>query len=116
MGNSTVLASYFRLLSCVSSCETYEKREIAEQKHTIQSQKNIDFITTNDLSLEPKGPVFVDGIKTALEPQSQTSKFEDSSMRVVSRQTGYSYSTVRKVFRKHNELLPIHNPPNPGSA
>ncbi|GFS87705.1 DUF4817 domain-containing protein [Trichonephila clavipes] len=41
-------------VSCVSSWDTYERREIDEQKHTIQSQ-NINFIANDDPTIEQKG-------------------------------------------------------------
>ncbi|GFV84314.1 hypothetical protein TNCV_1591731 [Trichonephila clavipes] len=45
--------------------------------------------------------VLVGGVKTAFDTQSQTVEFGDSSARAVSRETGFSYSTFRKVLRKH---------------
>ncbi|GFS66425.1 hypothetical protein TNCV_3856791 [Trichonephila clavipes] len=44
-------------------------------------------------------PFLVDAVKTAVDAQSQISEFDDSRAHVVSRQTGYSYSTVQKVLR-----------------
>ncbi|GFW74767.1 hypothetical protein TNCV_963421 [Trichonephila clavipes] len=58
-------------------------------------------------------PVFVDGVKTAVDAQSQILEFGGSSSRTVSREPGYSYRTVRKVLRKHNALFLIYDPPNP---
>ncbi|GFW82741.1 hypothetical protein TNCV_3493111 [Trichonephila clavipes] len=43
------------MLSCISSWDTYERREIDEQKHKIQLRKNIDFITNDDPRIEQKG-------------------------------------------------------------
>ncbi|GFW89358.1 hypothetical protein TNCV_3966481 [Trichonephila clavipes] len=73
------------------------------------------FEETGELEVQPgRGfkratPVVVDGVKTAVNAQRQTSEFGGSSTIPVSRQTGYSYSTVRKVLRKHSVLLPIQN-------
>ncbi|GFX71569.1 hypothetical protein TNCV_2695571 [Trichonephila clavipes] len=39
------------LLSCVYCWDTYERREIDEQKHITQPQKNTDFITNDDPSI-----------------------------------------------------------------
>ncbi|GFX79353.1 hypothetical protein TNCV_4517421 [Trichonephila clavipes] len=39
-------------------------------------------------------PALVDGVKTTVDAQSQTSKFGGRSAHAVSRQSGYSYSTV----------------------
>ncbi|GFW98732.1 hypothetical protein TNCV_2250951 [Trichonephila clavipes] len=60
-------------------------------------------------------PVLIDGVKTA-DAQSQTSEFGGSSTRVDPQKTGYSYRTIQKVLRKHNALLLIRDPPNPGAA
>ncbi|GFW55606.1 hypothetical protein TNCV_119901 [Trichonephila clavipes] len=42
------------LLSCVYHWDTYERREIDEQKHITQSQMNIDFIISDDPRKEQK--------------------------------------------------------------
>ncbi|GFS90438.1 hypothetical protein TNCV_4096521 [Trichonephila clavipes] len=41
---STEITLYSTLLSCVYYWDTYERREIDEQKHIIQLQKNTDFL------------------------------------------------------------------------
>ncbi|GFR31128.1 hypothetical protein TNCT_398091 [Trichonephila clavata] len=61
-------------------------------------------------------PVLFDGIKIAVDSRSQALEFGGSSACAVSRETSYSYNSVQKVLRKHNALLPIHDPPNPGAA
>ncbi|GFV64420.1 hypothetical protein TNCV_955781 [Trichonephila clavipes] len=40
------------LLSCVYYWDTYERREMDEQKRITQPQKNTDFITNDDPSIE----------------------------------------------------------------
>ncbi|GFW96645.1 hypothetical protein TNCV_2847021 [Trichonephila clavipes] len=42
------------LSSGVYSWDTYERREIGEHIHTAQPQKNTDFITNDDPSIEPE--------------------------------------------------------------
>ncbi|GFR14006.1 hypothetical protein TNCT_385691 [Trichonephila clavata] len=56
-------------------------------------------------------PVLVNAVKTVVDAQSQTSEFGGSSARAVSRQTGYSYSTIRKVLRNIMNYFPykIHH-------
>ncbi|GFU06986.1 hypothetical protein TNCV_5007611 [Trichonephila clavipes] len=61
-------------------------------------------------------PVLVEGVKRDVDAQFMTSEFWGSSACAVSRQTGYFYSTVQKVLRKHNALLSIHDPLNPGAV
>ncbi|GFQ65973.1 DUF4817 domain-containing protein [Trichonephila clavata] len=51
-------------------------------------------------------PVLVDAVKVAIDIQSQTSEFGGSSAHAVFRQTGYSYSTVRKVLRNMIHYFP----------
>ncbi|GFQ99970.1 DUF4817 domain-containing protein [Trichonephila clavata] len=51
-------------------------------------------------------PVLVDAVKTAVDVQSQTSEFGSSSAHAVSRQTDYSYNTVRKVLRNIMHYFP----------
>ncbi|GFQ71346.1 hypothetical protein TNCT_58951 [Trichonephila clavata] len=46
-------------------------------------------------------PVLLDDVKTAVDAQSQTSQFGGSSASANSRQTSYSYNTVRKVLRSN---------------
>lgn len=60
---------------------------------------------------KPVTPVLVDAVKTAVAAQSQISEFGGSSARAVSRETGYSYSTVRKVLRNIMHYFPykIHH-------
>ncbi|GFX91212.1 hypothetical protein TNCV_1246271 [Trichonephila clavipes] len=59
------------------------------EKLEVQSGKGRKHIT----------PVLLDAIKTAVDAQSETSQFGSIRACVVSQQTGYSYSTVRKVLR-----------------
>ncbi|GFV85495.1 hypothetical protein TNCV_3773191 [Trichonephila clavipes] len=72
------------------------------------------FEETGKLRAQPESfhkhvtPILVDHLKT--------SEFGGSFARAVSRQTDYSYITGRKVLRKYNSLLPIHNPQNSGDA
>ncbi|GFT36980.1 hypothetical protein TNCV_175151 [Trichonephila clavipes] len=61
-------------------------------------------------------PRLVDGVKTAIDAQSQILEFGGCSAHAVSREICYSYNTVQKVLRKYNALLPIHDPPNLGIA
>ncbi|GFQ76574.1 hypothetical protein TNCT_715771 [Trichonephila clavata] len=45
-------------------------------------------------------PVRVNVIEKDIDVQSETSEFGNSRVRTVSQETGYSYSTIRKVLRK----------------
>ncbi|GFT51043.1 histone-lysine N-methyltransferase SETMAR [Trichonephila clavipes] len=55
--------------------------------------------------------VLVDGVKTAVDVQSQASKFWGNSARTVSRKTGYSYSTVRKTSPSSQACKSRHSSP-----
>ncbi|GFX74167.1 hypothetical protein TNCV_2912001 [Trichonephila clavipes] len=80
------------------------------------------FEETGKLGVQPErgskrvAPVLVDGVKRAVDAQSQTLEFGCSSARAVSQEIGYLYSTVRKILRKHDALLSILDPPYPGAA
>ncbi|GFU59725.1 hypothetical protein TNCV_3186811 [Trichonephila clavipes] len=59
------------LLSRVYCWDTYERREINEQKHITQSQKNTDFITNDDPS---KGKKRYAAFLSRREPPRQASE------------------------------------------
>ncbi|GFS64283.1 hypothetical protein TNCV_3945981 [Trichonephila clavipes] len=65
---------------------SFQLKKLAEQISGVQPGRRRKRIT----------PVLVDAGKTAVDAQTQTSEFEGSSARAVSRQTGYSYCTVGK--------------------
>lgn len=60
---------------------------------------------------KPLLPVLVDVVKIAVVAQLQISEFRDSNARALSRQTGYSYRTIRNVRKNriHYFLFKIHN-------
>ncbi|GFQ70965.1 hypothetical protein TNCT_735831 [Trichonephila clavata] len=56
-------------------------------------------------------PVLVDGVKTVVEAQSETSGFGEQ---VLDRQV--VLTAPSKKFSENNALLPIHDPPNSRAA
>ncbi|GFS76502.1 hypothetical protein TNCV_1621231 [Trichonephila clavipes] len=55
-------------------------RKVDEQKRTVQSQKNIDFITNDDHSIEEKGCAAFHSRRESISGESLTSFLEDTSM------------------------------------
>ncbi|GFY01408.1 hypothetical protein TNCV_850161 [Trichonephila clavipes] len=70
----------FVVLRYATDWDTYERRKIDEQKHTIQTQKNIDFITNDDASIEQKGSAAFHSRRISISGESLTSFPEDTSM------------------------------------
>ncbi|GFW18731.1 hypothetical protein TNCV_1369851 [Trichonephila clavipes] len=70
------------LLLCVSSWDSYERREINERKHTIQSQNNIDFITNDDSreSIEQEESTAFNSRRGSILGEGPTSFREDASV------------------------------------
>ncbi|GFT25211.1 hypothetical protein TNCV_180901 [Trichonephila clavipes] len=65
---------------CVLSWDPCERREIDEQKHTIQSHQNIDFITNDDSSIEQKGRAAFHSRWESISGESPASFLQDTSM------------------------------------
>ncbi|GFY35691.1 hypothetical protein TNCV_2619831 [Trichonephila clavipes] len=68
------------LLLCVSCWDTYERREIDEQKHVTQSQKNTYFVKNDDLSIEQKSCGAFHSRRESIPGKSSTSFPEDTFM------------------------------------
>ncbi|GFV37879.1 hypothetical protein TNCV_2662921 [Trichonephila clavipes] len=89
------------LLSCVSSWDAYGIRVIEEQKHRIQTQKNIDFITNYDPSIERKGCAAFHSRRESISVKIPTSFFEDKSMPY----SGFETEPTRLQAEYHDHLL-----------
>ncbi|GFX88827.1 hypothetical protein TNCV_2575341 [Trichonephila clavipes] len=68
------------LLSCVSSWDTYERREVDEQKHAIHSQKNRLYYKRGSPSKEQEGCAAFHSRQESISGESPTSFPEDTSM------------------------------------
>ncbi|GFY17811.1 hypothetical protein TNCV_1075461 [Trichonephila clavipes] len=90
------------LLPCVSSWDIHEKREIDEQKHRIQAQKNLNFITSDDPSIEHKGCTAFNSRRESISGESLSSFLEALPEDISMTYSGFEPEPTRLQAECHN--------------